>query len=285
MRDSKAIGKKTWSFFKIFAFFILNQWLVIGMGIVCLLAYFFPHVASHGGVIRAEYTILYGAVAVIFLISGMSIPKEKLFTHILNWRLHVLVQGISYLFIPALVYALVRLIDAADKIDGNNGNNQNNNINNDSNNNDHDNNNINNINGNKNYMSGHIDRTVLAGYILLSCLPTTISSNVVMTRMAGGDDAAALVEVLIANIMGPFVTPGWTTTLMPKLPAFETWGEENGNVSSIYANVFKELSLSVILPLVLGQFLRWIWPKQVARVLQKFRLSKVSSVCLIALVW
>lgn len=40
-----------------------------------------------------------------------------------------------------------------------------------------------------------IDRHVLAGYIILACLPTTIVSNVVMTRAAGGDEAAALVDV------------------------------------------------------------------------------------------
>ncbi|GLI74187.1 LRR receptor-like serine/threonine-protein kinase RGI2 [Penicillium ochrochloron] len=166
---------------------ILRQWLLIGMGIACLLAYLFPDIAkTDGGVIRSEYTVLYGVIAIIFLISGLSIPRQKLFKQFLNWRLHVLVQVISFLFIPALVLAVVHIILAADP-------------------------------------AGHIDRAVLAGYILTACIPTTIASNVVMTRAAGGDDAAALVEVLLANVLGPFVTAVWTVTLLPKSAEFDTW--------------------------------------------------------------
>src|ERR1700712_2751511 len=89
---------------------ILHQWLLIGIGVVCALAYFFPNVAKHGGVIRSEYTIMYGVIAIIFLISGLSIPRQKLFSQFWNWRLHLIVQVVSFLFIPALVLAVVHII-------------------------------------------------------------------------------------------------------------------------------------------------------------------------------
>ncbi|OAX77418.1 hypothetical protein ACJ72_08284 [Emergomyces africanus] len=228
--------------------FILHQWLLIGFGVGCVLAYYFPEVGKHGGIIKAEYSILYGAVALIFLISGLSIPKDKLLKHLLNYRLHLQAQGISFLVIPAIMTGLVRLIDATDYAE-------------------------------------KVDRSVLAGYIILACLPTTIASNVVMTRAAGGDEAASLVEVFIANILGPFVTPGWAVALMPKSAAFDVWKESNGDLQGMYQSVFKGLGLSVFLPLAVGQLVRWKWAERTAWVMEKFYLAKLSTACLILLFW
>jgi solute carrier family 10 (sodium/bile acid cotransporter), member 7 len=227
---------------------ILSQWLLIGIGIVCLLAFFFPNVAKHGGVIRSEYSILYGAVAIIFLISGLSIQRQKLIQHALNWRLHILVQVTSFLVFPALITAMVHAIIAVDP-------------------------------------NGTIDRAVLAGFILTACIPTTIASNVVMTRAAGGDEAAALVEVVVANILGPFVTAGWTVTLMPTTSEFKPWREGGGDLTDMYKNVFKQLGLSALLPLIVGHFIRWVWPERTTQVLRKLYIGKISTVCLLLLVW
>ncbi|KAJ5812998.1 sodium bile acid cotransporter [Penicillium robsamsonii] len=227
---------------------ILHQWLLIGIGIVCALAYCFPDVAKHGGTIRSEYSIMYGVIAIIFLISGLSIPRQKLISQVLNWRLHVIVQVISFLFIPALVLAIVHIILAADP-------------------------------------GGKIDRAVLAGYIFTACIPTTIASNVVMTRSAGGDDAAALVEVLLANILGPFVTAAWTIALMPKTGEFGPWRYGGGDLGSMYKEVFQQLGLSVLLPLFVGQLLRWTWPDRTAWFLQKTKLPKLATCCLLLLIW
>ncbi|KAJ6133905.1 hypothetical protein N7523_000227 [Penicillium sp. IBT 18751x] len=227
---------------------ILHQWLLIGIGVVCVLAYYFPQVAKHGGIIRSQYSILYGVIAIIFLISGLSIPRQKLFTQLLNWRLHIVVQVISFLFIPALVLAVIYLILASDA-------------------------------------RGKIDRAVLAGYIFTACIPTTIASNVVMTRAAGGDDAAALVEVLIANILGPFITAAWTVSLIPKTPEFDQWRYGGGNLGSMYKNVFQQLGLSCLLPLFVGQLIRWTWPDRTAWVLQKTKMPKWASVCMLLLIW
>jgi sodium/bile acid cotransporter 7 len=227
---------------------LLHQWLLIGIGVVCVLAYFFPNVAKHGGTIRSEYSIMYGVIAIIFLISGLSIPRQKLFSQFLNWRLHLVVQVISFVFIPALVLAVVHVILAGDP-------------------------------------GGKIDRAVLTGYIFTACIPTTIASNVVMTRAAGGDDAAALVEVLIANILGPFVTAAWTVVLIPKTTEFDLWRFGGGGLGSMYKDVFQQLGLSVLLPLFVGQIVRWTWPDRTAWVLLKTKLPKWASVCMLLLIW
>ncbi|KAL4883467.1 putative sodium bile acid cotransporter [Aspergillus karnatakaensis] len=228
--------------------FILHQWLIIGIGLACLLGYLFPNVAKHGGVIRSEYTVLYGAVAIVFLISGLSIPQDKLVRQLFNWRLHALVQITSFLFVPAVVLAVVHAILAGDT-------------------------------------EAKIDRAMLAGFIFTACIPTTIASNVVMTRSAGGDDAAALVEVLIANILGPFVTAGWTVTLLPKSAEFDVWRDQNGDLTAMYRDVFKQLGLAVLVPLAVGQLVRYLWPKRTGEIVQKYRIAKIGSACLLLMIW
>lgn len=59
-------------------------------------------VAARGGVIRSEYSILYGGIALIFFINGMQLGPEKLKEHAANWRLHIVVQGISLVLIPVI---------------------------------------------------------------------------------------------------------------------------------------------------------------------------------------
>lgn len=227
---------------------ILHQWLLVGIGVVCVLAYYFPSVAKQGGVIKSQYSVLYGAIALIFLISGLSIPRQKLFQQFGNVRLHVLVQLTSYIVVPAVVVSLVHVIVAGDP-------------------------------------GRRIDRALLAGYILTSCLPTTIASNVVMTRAAGGDEAAALVEVLVGNVLGPFASAGWTVTVMPKTAGFEPWRSEGGHINAMYRNVFKQLGLSLLLPLFVGQLIRWTWPDRTAKVVQKLYLPKVGTACLLLVIW
>lgn len=108
---------------------ILAQYLIIGFAIACVVGYYAPcmfsssaplssssakqfllaAVAQHGGVIRSEYSILYGAVAFIFLVSGLQLSPGKLRKNVTNWRLHILVQGISFAVIPAIVLGKLQL--------------------------------------------------------------------------------------------------------------------------------------------------------------------------------
>lgn len=62
----------------------------------------YEDVAAPGGIIRSEYSILYGAVSLIFLVSGMQLTHEKFRQHITNWRLHAVTQSIGFLIIPAI---------------------------------------------------------------------------------------------------------------------------------------------------------------------------------------
>jgi sodium/bile acid cotransporter 7 len=133
-----------------------------------------------------------------------------------------------------------------------------------------------------------IEASTLVGLIATGCLPTTINSNVVMTRQAGGDIAATMVSVTLGNFLGPFLTPVlFTKMYLPALPGFAQWlpVEALDNMPALYANVMKQMGLSVFLPLVVGQVIRGIWPEKTQKVVEKFRLAKLGSFCLLALIW
>ncbi|KAK2013252.1 sodium/bile acid cotransporter [Colletotrichum eremochloae] len=230
---------------------VLAQWLVIGFALSCVFAYLFPNVAARGGPIRSEYSIIYGGIAVIFLVSGLQLSHAKLRENLTNWRLHIIVQGISFIVIPVILLILVHIIIAAGGLRNN-----------------------------------VLSTPIIVGMVVASCLPTTIASNVVMTRAAGGDDAAAIIEVVIGNVLGSFVSPGLIYGFIPKTPEFADWQPANpSTLGAMYSNVLRQLGLSVLLPLAVGQVVRWYWETRVEWALKTFYLAKVSTFCLILLVW
>jgi sodium/bile acid cotransporter 7 len=228
--------------------FLLDQWLLLAMGLVILLAYFFPNVGKRGGYIRSEYTVTYGAVALIFFCSGLTLPFDKLVKHARNLRLHVIVQITSFLITSAVFFAIACAAST----------------------------------------SKAIEISTLVGFIATGALPTTINSNVVMTRQAGGDVAATMVSVTIGNFLGPFISPLLIAKLyLPATPQFAQWlpAEALDDLPALYRNVMFQMGLSVYVPLVVGQTLRAIWTKQVEWTAAKFRLGKIGSLCLLSLIW
>jgi len=89
---------------------------------------------------------------------------------------------------------------------------------------------------------------LIDGLIVLSCLPTTISMCVILTKTGGGNEAAAVFNATVSNFLGIFITPSLVVLLL----------ERSGAVS--IEKIIMKLAVKVIAPIVFGQLLRYAFP-------------------------
>lgn len=230
--------------------FLIDQWFFCALGIFVGLAYRFPDFAKQHGTIKAQYTITYGAVGIIFLISGLSMTSKDLLKNSLNWRAHFIVLTSSFLITSSIIYGIST--------------------------------------GIKKSNNDNIDPWLLVGLIVTHACPTTVSSNVVMTKAAHGNDILTLCEVFIGNLLGAFITPALLQLYMQGTwdfgnPQHQTRGTQL--IQQLYADTMKQLGLSVFVPIFVGQVIQNIWPKQTKWTLTTFKLAKVGSFMLILIMW
>ena len=102
------------------------------------------------------------------------------------------------------------------------------------------------------------------GFLFLCVLPTTISTAIVFTSVAGGNVAGAIFNATLSNLLGIAVTPLWTGWLM-----------RAGGRTLPLGPVILEIVLLLLVPLAAGQALRpWLRRWADAR---KPRLAGVNS--------
>ncbi|SCU80620.1 LAFA_0C00276g1_1 [Lachancea sp. 'fantastica'] len=223
--------------------FIISQWFFIALAIFIVLARFVPNFARQGGLIKAQYTIEYGAVALIFLQNGLSMSTKNLCVNLSNWRAHLVVLVMSFLITSSILFGFCCAIQSSH--------------------------------------SSEIDEWLLVGLILTAASPTTVASNVIMTQQAKGNDLLCLCEVFIGNVLGGFVTPAIVQMYL-STSLFAFGNPSNGSsVRMVYANVMKQIGLSVLVPLFVGQVAQNIFPTQVSWTLRTFRMNKIGSICLL----
>ena len=109
------------------------------------------------------------------------------------------------------------------------------------------------------------------GLIVLACVPTTVTSCVVYTRLAGGNEAAALFNATLGNLLGILVTPQLLLWLL-------------GRTAGVDALVIvTKLGLMVVLPVLVGQLLRLPWAARVDR--HRAALKRLSNACLLTILF
>lgn len=121
---------------------------------------------------------------------------------------------------------------------------------------------------------GVVTRVLADGMVICSCLPVTINAVVIMTTGAKGDDAAAIFQAVVGNVVGIFLSPLLILGYLGK----------SGNVS--LGTVFYQLTLRVIVPVFVGQILRFSF-QQVIDFSKKYKyyLSKAQQYLLVYTVY
>ncbi|GAA6008832.1 hypothetical protein JCM10207_001740 [Rhodosporidiobolus poonsookiae] len=228
-----------------------DQWFIIGLGVFIGLAAAFPNVARSHGVLEAQWSIKILCVAIIFFISGLNLPLRNLYLRSYDWKLHLVNNVTSFLLFPTITFAIISCVRAADPT------------------------------------SERFNRWALVGFQVMGVLPTTVSSNVVMTTAAGGDAASTTIEVMLQNLVGTFLSPA----LLQMYLSSSTWifgrpvASGGGGLRGLYVAVIKQLVYSVYVPFVVGEAVQFVFPKKTKWALTTFRLSKVGSFCLLLVIW
>ncbi|ODV93676.1 hypothetical protein PACTADRAFT_45868 [Pachysolen tannophilus NRRL Y-2460] len=243
IRKNSPIVDKTIS---IIAKFTEKTWFFIGLAIFIALAHSFPNVARQGGYIKAQYTIGYLAVAIIFFISGLSMKTKQLAVNMANWRAHFTVLTLSFLITSSIIYGICCAIKHAN--------------------------------------NSQISEWMLVGLIVTSCCPTTVASNVVMTRAADGNELLSLSEVFIGNLLGAFITPALVQLYTRGEWAFAN-PAQGTSVLAVYREVMKQTGCSVFVPLFIGQIVQNIFPNTVKWYLTTFKLNKLGTFMLLLIMW
>ena len=225
-----------------------GSWFLISLGLLIAIASQIQVPPPHQS---TKTTIInYLCVTLIFLVTGCTIDTQTLIRNYSKWRTHLYVQTACFLLTSAVVFGVVSAV-ATDR--------------------------------------EFMDPGLLVGLIFLGCVPTTISSNVVMTRQAQGNTALTVVQTTVGNFLGVFITPalvtmytGADTWYNAVLPRGQSAG---GRFGEIYARVLKQLSLSLYLPLIIGQLLRYFFPDACQKALVAWKLNKLSMLALLVILW
>lgn len=112
---------------------------------------------------------------------------------------------------------------------------------------------------------------LLQGFITVSCLPPPVSSAVLLTKAADGNEAAAVFNSVFGSFLGIFVTPVLLLIFLSNSP------------DVVIGSAVLQLLIVVLLPLILGQLLRHIIGNHI--LIHKKKLSICGSCMLLLIIY
>ncbi|KAF2216160.1 hypothetical protein CERZMDRAFT_109126 [Cercospora zeae-maydis SCOH1-5] len=200
---------------------------------------------------RKSRLISYLCVCIIFFATGCTLDTSILIRNYARWKAHIWVQGQCFLLCSAITFGVVTATAT-----------------------------------NKELM----DPGLLVGLVFMSCIPTTLATNVVMTGLAKGNQELTVVQVTLGNFIGVFITPA----LVIMYTSVPTWynnilpGNENNTTDfpSVYRRVLKQLGISIYIPLFLGQITRYFFPNLCHKIFKQNPLFKrIPSLAMLVIIW
>jgi sodium/bile acid cotransporter 7 len=138
------------------------------------LAFLFPSPGAKGGWLHPDLLNNIG-VALILFVQGLAMAVERMKSGAGNWRLHLIVQGFTFLIFPVVGWVfqeVTRVIWPGEP------------------------------------------GALRDGFLYLCVLPSTVSTSVVLTTVARGNTAGAIFNAGLSNILGVMFTPLLVRVLM-----------------------------------------------------------------------
>jgi len=121
-----------------------------------------------------------------------------------------------------------------------------------------------------------LEEGVIVGIFLVACMPTTLSSGVVMTGAAGGNIAHALLITVVANSLAVLTVPVTLALLLGGLG-------DGGAVHIDKGAIMLKIAVFVFLPLILGLLVKWSANAVVSRF--TFKLQVANQLFILFIVW
>jgi solute carrier family 10 (sodium/bile acid cotransporter), member 7 len=152
-----------------------------------------------------DITATWIAVILIFILAGLGLPTAEFTSAFQNIRFNMTIQCYSFFFVSAFVYGVCQLLVHYRILN---------------------------------------NPSLADGMIICSCLPMAINTVIVVTKSSNGDEASAVFNAAVANLVGVFVSPFLILFYLGV----------HGTMDPI--DIFIKLALRVLLPVVIGQILQ-----------------------------
>ena len=182
--------------------------LILFLLIALILAYFFPQLSTFKYQQLDLDLIIDIGVVLVFFFYGIKLKWSEVFKDLLNWKLHLTIQSVTFLLFP-LIGLLIYPIT---------------------------------------YFNTSFSLLFISIFYLC-CLPSTVSSSVVMVSLAKGNVTSAIFNASLSGLIGIVLTPLWLSLFLTQKGDIDT--------GSIYFN----LLLNVLLPVLIGALLQPILGK------------------------
>jgi sodium/bile acid cotransporter 7 len=190
-----------------FGIWIKENGFVLGLFCVVLLAFANPNPGARHGWLHPDLIQNVGVALILFL-QGLSMPLEKVRKGAGNWQLHIIIQSFTFVIFPLVGLGFEIFLRS---------------------------------------IWPDEPQAIREGFLYLCVLPSTVSTSVVLTSVAGGNTAAAILSAAFSNIVGVVLTP-----LLVGLLMHATGRTGSGS----FGPLLLEITMLTLLPFAAGVGLR-----------------------------
>eukprot|EP01084_Bolivina_argentea_P168370 291999_1 len=217
-------------------YIFVKYFFLIGLFICLLIGVLLPEFASAHGPLAPNITSSWISVIIIFFITGIAVRTKALKKATSSWQLNLFMHIIIFIMFPIFGLLISYIIQQIDS----------------------------------NY-----NKDLLKGLIITCCLPTTIGTAVVFVQNARGNEAAAVVNTTLANLLGIAICPGLIVVLV---------GGIGGDIS--IGDIALSLCLRVIVPFLCGQIIRYFLGTKIRHWMKpkKPYFKKATEICLLFII-